>query len=125
MRRCRVAAGLTQEALAHKAGLSARGLSDLERGLRHSPHPDTVRRLADALGLQREEQAVLAALAVLSHMAPTPATTGGGLVPTGQPTDGGPPKETTPATAAARASGFRSNSPVLLVGNRSSLSSLT
>ena len=34
LRRLRVAAGLTQEALAERAGLSARGLSDLERGVR-------------------------------------------------------------------------------------------
>src|SRR6266536_3672597 len=47
----RTAARLTQEELAERAGLSARGVSDLERGIRRVPHPDTTRRLADALGL--------------------------------------------------------------------------
>jgi transcriptional regulator with XRE-family HTH domain len=47
----RVAAGLSQEELAEKAGLSRRGISDLERGARRVPHPATVRSLADALGL--------------------------------------------------------------------------
>jgi predicted ATPase/transcriptional regulator with XRE-family HTH domain len=51
LRRSRMAAGLTQEELAERAGLSARGIQDLERGLRRSPHPDTVRRLWAALGL--------------------------------------------------------------------------
>jgi len=93
LRRYRVAAGLTQEALAHKAGLSARGLSDLERGLRQSPHPETVRRLADALGLQRAEQAALAALAVSSQTVRTP---------TGRSWHGAPINETTPAFRDAK-----------------------
>ena len=49
LRRHRLAAGLSQEALAERAGLSVRGLSDLERGVRQAPHPDTVRRLVQAL----------------------------------------------------------------------------
>jgi predicted ATPase/transcriptional regulator with XRE-family HTH domain/Tfp pilus assembly protein PilF len=51
LRRYRVAAGLSQEALAERAGLSARAISDLERGIRRAPYRDTVRLLADALGL--------------------------------------------------------------------------
>src|SRR5262245_30611498 len=47
----RAAAGLSQEELADKAGLSRRGISDLERGARRMPHPATLRSLADALGL--------------------------------------------------------------------------
>jgi transcriptional regulator with XRE-family HTH domain len=31
LKRCRIAAGLTQEALGERAGLSARGISDMER----------------------------------------------------------------------------------------------
>ena len=44
LRRYRVAAGLTQEELAERASLSARGISDLERGARSAPqrHPPTV-----------------------------------------------------------------------------------
>ena len=48
LKRYRTAAGLTQEELAERAGLSARGVQDLERGTRRSPHPGTARRLAEA-----------------------------------------------------------------------------
>ncbi|GAC1510582.1 MAG: hypothetical protein NVS2B16_10820 [Chloroflexota bacterium] len=51
LRRHRIAAGLSQEALAERAGISIRGLSDLERGVRASPRPDTIKLLADALQL--------------------------------------------------------------------------
>jgi transcriptional regulator with XRE-family HTH domain len=51
LRRYRLGARLTQEELAERAGLSARGVQDLERGIRRTPHPDTVRRLWAALGL--------------------------------------------------------------------------
>jgi transcriptional regulator with XRE-family HTH domain len=34
----RQAAGLSQEELAERAGLSARGIADLERGVRRSPY---------------------------------------------------------------------------------------
>jgi predicted ATPase/DNA-binding XRE family transcriptional regulator len=50
LRRYRIAAGLTQEELAERAGLSTRGIQDLERGARQSPRQATVRRLAAALG---------------------------------------------------------------------------
>ena len=44
-------AGLTHEALAERAGLCARGISDLERGVSRVPRAETVALLADALGL--------------------------------------------------------------------------
>jgi predicted ATPase/class 3 adenylate cyclase/ribosome-binding protein aMBF1 (putative translation factor) len=56
VRRHRLATGLSQEDLADKAGLSVRGLSDLERGVRSAPHPDSIRRIANALGLQGEDR---------------------------------------------------------------------
>ena len=59
LRRYRTAAHLTQEALAARAGLSARGVQDLERGIRRSPYPDTTRRLATALGLENVERSAL------------------------------------------------------------------
>ena len=59
LRRYRVAAGLTQEALAERAALSARGISDLERAARTRPYPATVRRLAEALGLSEADRKVL------------------------------------------------------------------
>ena len=53
LRRYRTAAALSQEELAARAGLSPRGISDLERGARTAPRLETVRLLADALGLSR------------------------------------------------------------------------
>ena len=55
----RQTAGLTQEALAERAGLSADAISTLERGLRLAPRRDTVRLLADALQLSAGDRAVL------------------------------------------------------------------
>src|SRR5207248_919386 len=64
LRRHRVVAGLSQEMLAERAGLSVRGISDLERGARRAPHRDTVRLLARALDLTAGEiEALLAAAA--------------------------------------------------------------
>lgn len=63
LKRYRIAAGLTQEELAAAAGLSVRGISDLERGRRSHPYYETVRLLADALGLGDEGRAALLAAA--------------------------------------------------------------
>src|SRR5262245_4690830 len=52
LRQYRVEAGLTQEALAERAGLSRRGIADLERGVRRRPYKDTLARLADGLQLE-------------------------------------------------------------------------
>jgi predicted ATPase/transcriptional regulator with XRE-family HTH domain len=54
MKHLRSTAGLTQEELAERSGLSARTISDLERGLRSTVYPHTARRLAIALGLGEE-----------------------------------------------------------------------
>src|ERR671939_1219290 len=77
LKRYRQAAGLTQEALAGQAGLSMRTISDLERGLKTRPHPDTVARLAAALRLAPAEQAALLA----ARQGTVPATTGPALPP--------------------------------------------
>jgi predicted ATPase/transcriptional regulator with XRE-family HTH domain len=53
LRTYRTAAGLSQDELAERAGLSRRGISDLERGTRRKPYPETIRRLADALDLDQ------------------------------------------------------------------------
>ncbi len=79
--------GLTQEELAERAQLSARAISDLERGLKQSPRPTTVRLLARALGLSeadasqflrvaqgRQRQFVAGQAAPNSPMQPTSAT---------------------------------------------------
>jgi len=52
LRQLRIDAGLTQEELAHAAGLSARSISDLERGVTVAVRNRTVQLLADALGLK-------------------------------------------------------------------------
>jgi predicted ATPase/DNA-binding XRE family transcriptional regulator len=51
LRQHRVEAGLTQEELAERAGISLRGLVALENGERLRPRRDTVQLLADALQL--------------------------------------------------------------------------
>jgi predicted ATPase/transcriptional regulator with XRE-family HTH domain len=61
LREYRAAAGLSQEELAERAGLSARGIADLERGARMAPYPRTARKLADALNLADDERAELLA----------------------------------------------------------------
>jgi predicted ATPase/transcriptional regulator with XRE-family HTH domain len=61
LRRHRIATGLSQEALAERAGLSARAISDLERGARRAPYRETVRLLADALDLMPADRMALEA----------------------------------------------------------------
>ena len=61
LRQFRAAAGISQEVLAERAGLSRRGIADLERGARNFPYGDTIRRLADALDLAPDERAALLA----------------------------------------------------------------
>ena len=60
LRSYRLAAGLSQEALARRAGLSARAIKFLEGGHRR-PHPDTIRRLAAALELSPDAGVALTA----------------------------------------------------------------
>jgi transcriptional regulator with XRE-family HTH domain len=63
LRRARQAAGLTQEELAERAGLSRRGIADLEGGARRRPRKDTAALLAAALGLAGEDRAAFEAAA--------------------------------------------------------------
>jgi predicted ATPase/DNA-binding XRE family transcriptional regulator len=58
----RQAAGLTQESLAERAGLSARAISDLERGVNHTPRQETLDLLAQALRLPPRQRALLVAV---------------------------------------------------------------
>lgn len=69
LRHWRKAAGLTQEELAERAGLSARGINDLERGARRMPRKDTVALLADALELAGDDRAEFYAAAVMGRRA--------------------------------------------------------
>jgi predicted ATPase/DNA-binding XRE family transcriptional regulator len=63
LRHLRAAAGITQEELAERAGLSVRGVSDLERGRNRFPYRATVLRLVEVLAPTEEEIAALWALA--------------------------------------------------------------
>jgi transcriptional regulator with XRE-family HTH domain len=67
LKKLRRAAGMTQEELAERAGISARTVSDVERGLRAVVHGDTARRLAAALGLTGETRHTFDALARGRH----------------------------------------------------------
>jgi predicted ATPase/DNA-binding XRE family transcriptional regulator len=73
LKRYRTAAGLTQEELAARAGLSTRAISDLERGVKQTPRRETVRLLAEALALPPRKRQLLEA-AARPMMVPTRAT---------------------------------------------------
>ena len=91
LRRQRAAAGLSQEELAERAGLTASAVGALERGERRRPHPHTVRALADALGLRdAERSALLASVPPRRAVAPVHPLAAGGseaAAPAGLPKD--------------------------------------
>jgi predicted ATPase/transcriptional regulator with XRE-family HTH domain len=74
LRQYRTMAGMSQEALAERAGLTANAIGTLERGERRRPHPHTIRSLADALTLTDEQRAALIA-ATGQQVAPQPLAT--------------------------------------------------
>jgi predicted ATPase/transcriptional regulator with XRE-family HTH domain len=69
LRRHRLAAGLSQEALAERAGISAEGISALERGYRRSPQRETLALLAGALALDIGQREVFEEAATRSGFA--------------------------------------------------------
>jgi non-specific serine/threonine protein kinase len=92
LRQYRLAAGVSQEELAERAGLSVQGLSALENGRRQAPYRHTVTLLARALRLSEAETALLAA-AVVRVRAPAPVTA---------PAPGGHDQESTPEQETGR-----------------------
>ena len=52
LRRLRMARGVTQAALAERAGVSLIYVQSLEQGVRRSPSLPVLKRLADALGVE-------------------------------------------------------------------------
>lgn len=75
LRRYRIAATLSQEALAVRAGLSLPAVNALERGTRRAPRLETVRLLAAALHLSEREGAAFTAAAhrhLTAAIPPTP-----------------------------------------------------
>jgi transcriptional regulator with XRE-family HTH domain len=63
VRAARGRAGLTQEELAERAGLTAQSIGSIERGVTLSPRADVLERLLDALGLTPDEERALRAAA--------------------------------------------------------------
>src|SRR4051812_35399467 len=51
IRAARKAAGLSQEELARRAGMSLKGMGDIERGDIPDPHYSSLSKIADALGV--------------------------------------------------------------------------
>src|SRR6185437_739764 len=86
LRRFRVAASLTQEALAERCGYSPATIAALETGRRKAPRLSTVSDLADALSLSAADRALLATAAGVAGAAGAAAvgarqTAGVGPVP--------------------------------------------
>jgi predicted ATPase/transcriptional regulator with XRE-family HTH domain len=108
LRRLRLAACLTQDGLAERAGISADAVAALERGRRRRPRPDTIGRLARALDLDEHGRAELNALA--AH-----ATAPAGNQAPGQPY----------ATAASRPRISLPTSPGELLGRARELAAVT
>lgn len=79
LRQLRVDASLTQASLAERAGISARTISDLERGKATVPHPDTALRLARALELTGVARSQFEAAARRRAVSGTPAPDRGGM----------------------------------------------
>src|SRR3954470_7039379 len=75
LRRLRTAAALSQEALAERAGLSVRAVSDLERGVHRAPRLETVGMLADALNAGEADRTALL-IAARSEQSSTMAVQG-------------------------------------------------
>lgn len=71
LKRCRRDASLTQEELGERAGLSARAISDLERGINRRPYRSTVERLMEALQLPARERSLFE-LVARGQAAPPP-----------------------------------------------------
>jgi tetratricopeptide (TPR) repeat protein/transcriptional regulator with XRE-family HTH domain len=82
LRKLRTQARLTQEELAEATGLSDRSISDLERGIATTPRRDTVRLLADALGLAGQALAEFEAVARGRPVPVAPTGTGNAAVRT-------------------------------------------
>src|SRR5260370_22197993 len=72
IKRYRTAAGLTQEALAARAQLSARTIADLERGINRILRHDTLELLLEALSVTAQQRALILATVRPEMTAPAP-----------------------------------------------------
>ncbi len=73
LKRYRVAAGLTQEELAERSGVSARTISDLERGLARRWRHDTISLVAEVLQLSAPEREAVEVAVRRRSSSPAPA----------------------------------------------------
>jgi len=104
VRRHRIAAGLTQEELAERSGVSPRSISEIERGGGSVPRRSTVELLAGALGLAPGGRAALrAALPARTTPASIPRPTAGASIETPAGARAGSTPPTSPAAPAAPA----------------------
>jgi len=67
LRQLRIAAGLSQEALAERARISLDTIGALERGRRQAPHRETLALICDGLGLVPDDRARLETAAAASR----------------------------------------------------------
>ncbi len=79
LRQFRLEAGLTQEELAERAGLTVKAIGALERGEREHPYPHTVQMLVTALGLSNDEHHELIASIPRRKSAPLSPPIGHGV----------------------------------------------
>ncbi|WP_308118316.1 ATP-binding protein [Streptomyces buecherae] len=96
LRDLRRRAGLSQEQLAHTAGVSVRALADLERGRTRGPQRRTVEALVSALALAPDEAHALEAAAAPGRLRASADPAGGSAPPHG----GGATGAAGPSTAA-------------------------
>jgi len=85
LRRYRVAAGLSQEALAERAGVAARTIGAIEQGTSTAPYKDTVQCLADALAVPHDERAAFVAISRYRRPRSNPAAATPRLAPSTLP----------------------------------------
>jgi tetratricopeptide (TPR) repeat protein/transcriptional regulator with XRE-family HTH domain len=88
LRAYRSSAGMSQQELAERSGLSVRMIANLECGRTRSPFPNSLHRLADALGLGEEARAEF--IGAASRRLGRPAVSGraGRVVPAARPEPG-------------------------------------
>lgn len=115
LRHHRRVAGLTQEELAERAGVSVNAIGAMERGLTRAPHKDTIALLAEALQLSQEERAELEAAArgrAASMPAPTRDTSLHLVRDDVDQAEPGQPAATQPLTLASFASQVERPNPL-------------
>jgi transcriptional regulator with XRE-family HTH domain len=105
LRAYRHAAKLTMEELAEASGVSARAISDMERGHSRRPQRRTLKAIIDALGLDPDDERTLLNAAAAARRSLPPGRRGTASCPATSPTSPAgrqkwPAREPWPARAA-------------------------